>query len=37
MRHDRWAPFIVVGSDAPLRALAPILQAPPDGKPAEGQ
>ena len=32
-----WAPFIAVGSDAPLRVLAPIPQAPPDGKPAQGR
>ncbi|WP_444547782.1 CHAT domain-containing protein [Stigmatella ashevillensis] len=28
--HD-WAPFIALGSDAPLRALTPIPQVPPEG------
>jgi CHAT domain-containing protein len=32
-----WAPFIAMGSDAPLRALAPLPQQPQDSKPAEGR
>ncbi len=30
-----WAPFIAVGRDAPLRALAPLPESPPDSKPEE--
>ncbi|WP_375765741.1 CHAT domain-containing protein [Archangium gephyra] len=32
-----WAPFISVGSDAPLRALASPPQPTPDGKPVRGR